>query len=251
MLMLKIILLSAVLGIAYAGVIGPGPYYGGPAGPGPLHHYGGYAPHHAALPAPYAAPAPKPAAPEPYDADPKYSFGYDIQDGYTGDLKSQHETRHGDVVKGSYSVVDPDGTKRTVDYTADPHHGFNAVVRKEPLAYKPIPAPAPRPQPAHALSLHVPGPGPAPAPAPPLPPVPKAPAPVLSYPLALTAYHRSAPAPPAPPAHVPVPVAAPLPSAHFHAAYPALAHSPYAHYSAALPGPAADPHAHYYHHPHH
>lgn len=81
---------------------------------------------------------------EPYDPSPKYSFGYDIQDGYTGDLKSQHETRHGDVVKGSYSVVDPDGTKRTVDYTADPHHGFNAVVRKEPIAFKAaLPAPAP------------------------------------------------------------------------------------------------------------
>lgn len=80
---------------------------------------------------------------EPYDASPRYSFGYDIQDGYTGDLKSQHETRHGDVVKGSYSVLDPDGTKRTVDYTADPHHGFNAVVRKEPVAFKtalPVPA---------------------------------------------------------------------------------------------------------------
>ncbi|XP_052842192.1 larval cuticle protein A1A [Drosophila gunungcola] len=247
--MLKISLLSAVLGIAYAGVIGPGPYYGGPAGPGPLHHYGGYAPPHGPLPGPYVAP--KPVAPEPYDPEPKYSFGYDIQDGYTGDLKSQHETRHGDVVKGSYSVVDPDGTKRTVDYTADPHHGFNAVVRKEPLAYKapahlaPIiaPAPAPAPAPAH---LHYAGP----APAPPLPPVPKAP--LLSYPLALGPLHRApgpAPAPAPAPAPVPVPVAAPvLPTAHFHAAYPALAHSPYAHYPAPVPGPApVDPHA-YYHH---
>ncbi|XP_034114391.1 cuticle protein 7 [Drosophila albomicans] len=238
--MLKLLLLSASLGVAYAGVIGPGPYYGGPAGP--LHGpYAAYGPHHGPLPGPYVAPAPapKPAAPEPYDADPKYSFGYDIQDGYTGDLKSQHETRHGDVVKGSYSVVDPDGTKRTVDYTADPHHGFNAVVRKEPLAYKPA-APAP-----HAL---VPGP----PPAPPLPAVPKPALPLLSYPYALGPLHRAAPAPaPAPvpaPAPAPVPVApAHLPTAHFHAAYPALAHSPYAHYPAALPAPAADPHA-YYHH---
>ncbi|EDW38540.1 GL11959 [Drosophila persimilis] len=159
--MLKIFLLSAVLGIACAGVIGPGPgpgpYYGGHPGPGPaLLPYGGYAPH----PGPYAAPKPAPApAPEPYDPEPKYSFGYDIHDGYTGDLKSQHETRHGDVVKGSYSVVDPDGTKRTVDYTADPHHGFNAVVRKEPLAYKPAPAPAPAP-------LHLPAPVPVPVAAP-------------------------------------------------------------------------------------
>ncbi|KPI94209.1 Cuticle protein [Papilio xuthus] len=73
---------------------------------------------------------------EEYDAHPQYSFAYDVQDGLTGDSKSQHETRDGDVVRGSYSVVDPDGTKRTVDYTADPHNGFNAVVNKEPVAVK-------------------------------------------------------------------------------------------------------------------
>lgn len=28
---------------------------------------------------------------------------------------------------------DPDGTRRTVDYSADPINGFNAVVRKTPL----------------------------------------------------------------------------------------------------------------------
>lgn len=42
---------------------------------------------------------------------------------------------------------DPDGTRRTVDYTADPVNGFNAVVRKEPLVAAPaiakIAAPAP------------------------------------------------------------------------------------------------------------
>ncbi|CAH2095322.1 unnamed protein product [Euphydryas editha] len=52
----------------------------------------------------------------------------------TCDSKSQHETRSGDVVQGSYSLVDPDGTRRIVEYTADPHNGFNAVVHKEPLS---------------------------------------------------------------------------------------------------------------------
>lgn len=28
---------------------------------------------------------------------------------------------------GQYSLVEPDGSIRTVDYTADPIHGFNAV----------------------------------------------------------------------------------------------------------------------------
>lgn len=50
------------------------------------------------------------AAPaEEYDPNPQYSYGYDIQDALTGDSKSQSETRNGDVVQGSYSVVDPDG----------------------------------------------------------------------------------------------------------------------------------------------
>lgn len=42
---------------------------------------------------------------------------------------------------GSYSLNDPDGTRRTVDYTADPVNGFNAVVRKEPLVAKAVVAP--------------------------------------------------------------------------------------------------------------
>ncbi|XP_022178313.1 cuticle protein 8-like [Myzus persicae] len=62
-----------------------------------------------------------------------YSFHYDVHDPHTGDVKSQHETRTGDVVTGFYTLVEPDGTIRTVKYTADKHHGFNAVVdRKKP-----------------------------------------------------------------------------------------------------------------------
>lgn len=30
--------------------------------------------------------------------------------------------------------MESDGTKRTVDYSADPHNGFSAVVHKEPVA---------------------------------------------------------------------------------------------------------------------
>ncbi|XP_049884988.1 cuticle protein 21-like [Pectinophora gossypiella] len=82
----------------------------------------------------YAAPVAKVAV-EEYDPHPQYTFAYDVQDGLTGDSKTQHESRDGDVVRGSYSVVDPDGTKRTVEYTADPHNGFNAVVHREPLAH--------------------------------------------------------------------------------------------------------------------
>jgi len=46
-------------------------------------------------------------------------------------VKSQQETRSGDVVQGAYSLIEADGTRRIVEYTADPVHGFNAVVRRE------------------------------------------------------------------------------------------------------------------------
>lgn len=33
-------------------------------------------------------------------------------------------------MKGAYSLVEPDGSVRTVHYTADDHNGFNAVVSR-------------------------------------------------------------------------------------------------------------------------
>ncbi|XP_053698658.1 cuticle protein-like [Sabethes cyaneus] len=83
-----------------------------------------------------AAPIAKTIVADEYDPNPQYSFSYGVSDGLTGDQKSQQESRNGDVVQGSYSLVDADGLKRTVDYTADPHNGFNAQVRREPLAVK-------------------------------------------------------------------------------------------------------------------
>lgn len=65
-----------------------------------------------------------------FKAYPKYKFEYGVNDAYTGDIKQQSEHREGDVVKGQYSLVEPDGSVRTVDYTADPINGFNAVVSK-------------------------------------------------------------------------------------------------------------------------
>ncbi|CAG9821870.1 unnamed protein product [Phaedon cochleariae] len=67
---------------------------------------------------------------EPYDPNPQYTFAYTVDDRSTGDSKTQHESRHGDVVRGQYSLTDPDGSRRTVDYSADPHSGFNAVVQE-------------------------------------------------------------------------------------------------------------------------
>lgn len=72
-----------------------------------------------------------------YQAYPKYEFNYGVGDAHTGDHKSQKEERDGDVVKGSYSVVEPDGTIRTVHYTADDHNGFNAIVTRSGHAIHP------------------------------------------------------------------------------------------------------------------
>ena len=45
------------------------------------------------------------------------------------------------MVKGSYSLNEPDGTIRVVEYTADDYNGFNAVVKKIGHAIHPAPVP--------------------------------------------------------------------------------------------------------------
>ncbi|CAB0017496.1 unnamed protein product [Nesidiocoris tenuis] len=66
----------------------------------------------------------------PHASHPSYAFKYGVKDLHTGDIKSQWEEREGDKVKGEYSMVEADGTLRTVTYTADDHNGFNAEVKK-------------------------------------------------------------------------------------------------------------------------
>ncbi|XP_043207156.1 cuticle protein 19-like [Amphibalanus amphitrite] len=119
----------------------------------PLAYGHGYAHGYAASPAAYglgyAAVAPAPVdvvvghAPVAKSVEvvdyvnphPKYDFSYGVWDGYTGDHKSQVESRDGDVVRGQYRLVDPDGTERVVTYTADDYNGFQATVEKRPLGY--------------------------------------------------------------------------------------------------------------------
>ncbi|TKX27823.1 cuticular protein RR-2 [Spodoptera litura] len=59
-----------------------------------------------------------------YYSHPKYEFAYKVEDPHTGDKKSQHESRDGDVVKGVYSLHEPDGTVRIVEYHADKKTGL-------------------------------------------------------------------------------------------------------------------------------
>ncbi|XP_037809510.1 cuticle protein [Lucilia sericata] len=69
-----------------------------------------------------------------YNPPAKYDYSYSVNDPKTGDIKSHSESRDGYYVRGAYSLVDPDGYKRTVTYTADNVNGFNAVVKREPYA---------------------------------------------------------------------------------------------------------------------
>jgi hypothetical protein len=68
---------------------------------------------------------------EEHHAPAPYHFEYGVKDPYTHDVKSQHEVSdgHGNV-KGSYSLLEADGSTRVVEYTADDHNGFNAEVKK-------------------------------------------------------------------------------------------------------------------------
>ncbi|KAL4112893.1 hypothetical protein QTP88_016612 [Uroleucon formosanum] len=97
----------------------------------------------------YSAPAYKPAylvpaysvprayAPEPAYAPAPYSFEYSVNDPKTYDVKSQSEYADGNGnIKGSYSLLEADGSTRVVEYTADDQSGFNAVVKKIEGGYK-------------------------------------------------------------------------------------------------------------------
>ncbi|KAJ8731920.1 hypothetical protein PYW08_014650 [Mythimna loreyi] len=112
----------------------------------PVAHYAAPVAHYAAAPvAHYAAPAAHYDGHDTY-AHPKYDFAYSVADPHTGDHKSQHESRDGDSVHGYYSLAQPDGSVRKVEYTADAHNGFNAVVHNS--------APSVHPGPVHGLAYH-------------------------------------------------------------------------------------------------
>lgn len=79
-----------------------------------------------------------------FQANSSYQFGFDVKDDEYTNYQNRKEVRDGNVIKGSYSVVDSDGFIRTVTYTADPKEGFKADVVREPtdIVVK-IPTPAP------------------------------------------------------------------------------------------------------------
>ncbi|CAG9560125.1 unnamed protein product [Danaus chrysippus] len=83
--------------------------------------------------------------PEDFDHNPSYQFGFDVSDDQFTNYQNRKEQRDGDVIKGSYSVVDSDGFIRTVTYTADPKEGFKAEVSRQPTDIV-VKIPTPKPQ---------------------------------------------------------------------------------------------------------
>ncbi|KAL4112875.1 hypothetical protein QTP88_016594 [Uroleucon formosanum] len=81
----------------------------------------------------YAAPAypAQHAEAEHAYAPTPYNFEYSVNDPHTYDVHSQSESSDGNGnVKGTYSLLEADGSTRVVEYTADDHSGFNAEVKK-------------------------------------------------------------------------------------------------------------------------
>ncbi|XP_030037948.2 cuticle protein 8 [Manduca sexta] len=149
--------LAVAAPIAYHAAPAPVAYHAAPAAV--AYHAAPAAVSYHAAPAPvaYHAPVAKVIAPAPRlvvsahheeeYAHPKYDFSYSVADGHSGDNKSQHESRDGDAVHGEYSLVEADGSVRRVQYSADDHHGFNAVVSNSAPAHAPV---------AHAPIAHAP-----------------------------------------------------------------------------------------------
>ncbi|RZF35804.1 hypothetical protein LSTR_LSTR009220 [Laodelphax striatellus] len=60
--------------------------------------------------------------------DVQYDYRYSIDDSVSGVISNRWEERLGEYVKGSYSLLEPNGKIRTVDYEVDGKKGFQAVV---------------------------------------------------------------------------------------------------------------------------
>jgi hypothetical protein len=103
------------------------------------------APAYKPAPAPYKPATYKPATYKPATYAPtykpqyetegpaEYKFSYDVNAPETNDVKSQSESLKDGYTVGQYSLIDADGMRRTVDYTADDINGFQATVRREPV----------------------------------------------------------------------------------------------------------------------
>ncbi|NP_001233032.1 uncharacterized protein LOC100575117 precursor [Acyrthosiphon pisum] len=84
-----------------------------------------------------------------------YNFEYSVNDPHTYDVHSQSESSDGKGnVKGTYSLLEADGSTRVVEYTADDHSGFNAEVKKIEGHSQGYNAPAPAYKPAYSAPAY-------------------------------------------------------------------------------------------------
>ncbi|XP_034238853.1 cuticle protein 19-like [Thrips palmi] len=63
---------------------------------------------------------------------PRYAYQYSVHDKHTGDIKDVWEHRDGDVTKGGYTLLEPDGHTRVVEYIVTKKGGFQATVKRLP-----------------------------------------------------------------------------------------------------------------------
>jgi len=98
-----------------------------------------------------------------FDANPKYTYAYQVANDEKQTYIAQEESRDGDQVNGQYSFVDANGALVTVKYTANDVDGYSETreiqenfvqikslpvtktVETNSVALRPAPRPAPRP----------------------------------------------------------------------------------------------------------
>nr|CAD7396503.1 unnamed protein product [Timema cristinae] len=81
-------------------------------------------------------------------------FAYGVEDPMTGNSQNRKESRDGDVVKGEYTVLEADGSVRTVTYTADPKNGFQATVHHSAPTSAHRPTVSHSPSSSHSQEYH-------------------------------------------------------------------------------------------------
>ena len=64
-------------------------------------------------------PPPPPPPPAPPVHGKPYKYGYEVSAAGTGDTKTHQESFEDGVLRGSYSVIQPDGVRRVVNYVSD------------------------------------------------------------------------------------------------------------------------------------
>ncbi|CAG7822711.1 unnamed protein product, partial [Allacma fusca] len=63
-----------------------------------------------------------------HEAGSPFGFGYAVKDSYHGNDFSHVADSNGDVIKGEYRTLMPDGRVQIVKYTADWKNGYQAEV---------------------------------------------------------------------------------------------------------------------------